>query len=459
MNEKHSRFTITDFKDQVSSILQASTHFSASECSEACVFLRKCIRILETGKRTLIESSETVQASNTSELPKIEEMCVQYNENYLSVEELKRSEGITNKCPKCDKQCESDIFLLEHLTSHPGCPLSCKKCQNTFGNNTAYDYHIKLNLCQDVKKSKKRTMMCHLHNMTSLCCSDFIKHVDGHRCIDCKTCNVYFTDRKHLEFHSLEVHNVQLENHLFRCCICNASFVNGHSLVRHYKLVHNCDGEVCTECGEFFNSISELKDHKQKQHSLTHWDLNRYNDLPFNESHAVEDNTTEHECPDSISIEPHHLNVHHDNSSSSLSGNSQEKVQFGPSQITKSSKSSKNKELCVKYDENYLVTEILENSENISAKCPRCEKQFENCVFLLEHLMSYTGSPLSCKKCQNTFTNSTAYDYHVKLKLCQEMKKPDERRKICQLCNKTFHSVSNYRKHIDGHKRDRKSVV
>lgn len=152
------------------------------------------------------------------ELPKTEEMCVKNNENYINVEDLKRrGRNINNRCPKCDKLCESNIYLLEHLTSHQGSPLSCKKCQNTFGNRKAYDYHTKLNLCQDVKTADKRRKICQLLSKTSPYCGDFTNHlVDVHRCIDCKTCTGCVIDRKHLQSHSLEVQNKSLEDYNFR---------------------------------------------------------------------------------------------------------------------------------------------------------------------------------------------------------------------------------------------------
>lgn len=142
-----------------------------------------------------------------------EKICVKYSTNYLEEEELK---NIVKKCPNCEKQFESNVFLLEHLMSYTGSPLSCRRCQNTFTNSIAFDYHVKMDLCQGIKKPDERKNICKLCNKTFHSVGNFRKHIDGHRRNDCKLCNAHFTNRKHLEAHSVEIHKTQLEKNHFR---------------------------------------------------------------------------------------------------------------------------------------------------------------------------------------------------------------------------------------------------
>lgn len=185
------------------------------------------------------------------------------------------------QCNTCDASFNDKRLFSSHILTHM--PFSCDVCLQMFTTKAALRMHSKCHrydssyTCAVCKKSynmqdrlKKHILASH-HNKTPfgcpLCGLSFVeknlleRHVVTHadeRHFSCTVCNQLFRKKSHVARHMKDAHSIERTRYM--CNDCDKVFFRKGPLKQHLK-THNKDLLTCTQCGQAFCDVAELKSH------------------------------------------------------------------------------------------------------------------------------------------------------------------------------------------------------
>ena len=207
----------------------------------------------------------------------------QYKLYPKSVKELFKREAqeqawYKSVCPYCDTKFSAPYQRRKHveLEHEDDNKLKCDECPKLFQCKQSLQYH-------KLAKHKKNPVLSFNCN---LCTRSFLAKVtlDNHikykhsdiRMFECTKCNSKFKQKKHLNEHTLNIHNINprkedywqdREKKTFKCKACEAYFKRKTDLNIHIKVHHNDqDSFNCDECSKKFKYEKTLKQHKLEKH-------------------------------------------------------------------------------------------------------------------------------------------------------------------------------------------------
>ncbi|KAG8305993.1 hypothetical protein J6590_057481 [Homalodisca vitripennis] len=260
----------------------------------------------------------------------------------------------------------------------------------------------------------------------------------------CNTCGESFMSHENLNLHSL-IHKIEQP---VVCAMCGALFESNHQLVQHMAVhseeVTSADTEVpvqinteedkathmCSECGQSFISIENLKDH-----FLTHFDLK----VPT----VAEVEKSENNLLKAYLLKK---NSHESNTSESTQILHQNNYISNGDSIVRPFKC----DLCTKsyrrksdLDRHMLVHGLVKPGA-ISFKCSDCGKLFGAKYKYEHHLKTHSGEkPFHCDQCGKNFKEKYSLQRH-------QQTHADQRQIFsCNICKVGFYKLQSLRHHMN----------
>ena len=155
------------------------------------------------------------------------------SKNNLISHMLTHSGDRPHKCNQCGKSFRQLGHLQTHLRIHTNYrPFKCTSCEKTFATNSQLKAHVKTH---------------------GLHCKQSFDN-----CVACLICGNSFASEKHLNIHKIKHISVEAQNELIKSY--NALEQNKEK-VRVGK--SKSKEHMCDVCGQMFNQLSNLKDHKE----------------------------------------------------------------------------------------------------------------------------------------------------------------------------------------------------
>ncbi|XP_065083010.1 zinc finger protein 271-like isoform X2 [Ochlerotatus camptorhynchus] len=199
----------------------------------------------------------------------------------LKVSQIKQDipDGTSNiKCTYCPKECHDKKDLSRHyIYCHK--PTECKICKKTFNGTSTYRYHKLITHTEPRHKCPHCQQSFHQK-------IGYRRHLSVHqkqRETPCDLCELKFKNLDHVKLHKKRVHSAkkmeekkipcERSSPLTGCPLCGDNFDDEHLLSQHVGTVHQMT--VCTCCGMTFTSTRQLKNHKQKHHSIPKYNCNQ----------------------------------------------------------------------------------------------------------------------------------------------------------------------------------------
>ena len=392
-------------------------------------------------------------------------------------------------CPICLKGFNNKSVYKKHQKQHPSY-FACETCKKMYATRKELILHV----CPDGTGGTAGTNKCFTCEICGLafanekmCNGHRTRHTDRHMC---SICGKRFTRKESLACHILDQHPDSDETlGIYMCMLCTTPLLNRQELHEHLKTHEH--QMTCKKCNETFATNYELLLHtgvcsqtqdNQKnmcgfcntaflspihlsRHLLVHREKSNLDCVPCNVSlprpalvkhllHCTGDDRIDLECficetvfTDLEEYRGHYLDHLH------------------PRKCT----------ICWKI---FLLRAHMDSHKcvslnNVGITCEVCNKVFKNTKLLHVHMVKHKEPSLSCDKCGKTFLRRQNQHDHVcvddageevRIKWCSlpigtgtndasaRMKlKQDPDHLTCSLCDKTFTTKTNLKKHVLSH--------
>ncbi|XP_068233024.1 zinc finger protein 260-like [Palaemon carinicauda] len=287
------------------------------------------------------------------------------------------SEDKIFSCDECGKKCPSKF--------------GCKNCgKNSNGDSALYVNEQIITDSQSYKNDSEKSLT------TS-------SNLDAHQEVQseeklyiCNVCNHSFAKEEHLQSH-MQTH---VEGNFYRCDQCNKTFLQASSHRTHMKTHTENSNYECETCGELFTLKSTLQVHLMKHQK----------DKPYK-------CTLCEKCFSYPSTLKTHMKVHLEIKPSPTVGESGEIIQESPSHGHRNTKKKQHQcEVCSRVFslKNTLIVHMRRHSGEKPFKCTICDKGFTQSSALKIHMRTHTGDkPYSCGVCGLKFTYNYALQKHA----------------------------------------------
>ncbi|XP_049287825.1 zinc finger protein 160-like isoform X2 [Anopheles funestus] len=393
------------------------------------------------------------------------------------------------KCEKCEKTFSSVSALTVHNRLHTGIhPYKCELCGKTFPQYNNLKHHMKkheqpngaenqsqvsatnspcapamsngvsttsgsgtvsgrLRSPPETKLHGAAHMVassttgspfeykCHICSKLYKSADDLQEHLSQHgkdRPNQCEFCSKVFPRSSHLIIHRRR----HTGERPFKCKYCDKAFVDSRALSVHTRL-HTGERVKCEICEKTFASSSGLIVHR-RIHTGVHPYKCDYCDKSFAQSTALKYHLKKHDTallpttttPESVdsrlSTRPQHGTA--DLGQCSAYGDDPPVDGNDRYKCTVCSKVFRSSE--------YLVRHRRTHSGERPYQCEICGKNFSTMSYLVIHRRRHTSErPYKCTSCEKAFVDSRALQEHARLHTGDRVR--------CEICQKTYSSVSN----------------
>ncbi|KAJ9581525.1 hypothetical protein L9F63_023299, partial [Diploptera punctata] len=187
-------------------------------------------------------------------------------------------------CDLCAKIYRSNFRLRMHKRSHFPPSFSCKKCDKTFHLKSILNNHKKVH-----SENRFTCDICGKSLSTKSILEGHLRMHEGIKPYQCQICGKRYQSFDCLRLHKLrhrgarffceicgkgtkdktgmKVHmNTHTRELACKCPICLKTFANGTSRSKHLKSI--CTDIVCIVCGDKFDTVKILVDHRTQQHGV-----------------------------------------------------------------------------------------------------------------------------------------------------------------------------------------------
>ncbi|XP_050077210.1 zinc finger protein 271-like [Anopheles maculipalpis] len=276
---------------------------------------------------------------------------------------------------------------------------------------------------------------CHICSKPYKSADDLQEHLNQHgkdRPNQCEFCSKVFPRSSHLIIHRRR----HTGERPFKCKYCDKAFVDSRALSVHTRL-HTGERVKCETCEKTFASSSGLIVHR-RIHTGVHPYKCDYCEKSFAQSTALKYHLKKHDTallpttttPESaesrLSTVPKHGTADVGQcppfgDDSTTNGNDRYKCTVC-SKVFRSSE--------------YLVRHRRTHSGERPYQCEICGKNFSTMSYLVIHRRRHTSErPYKCTSCEKAFVDSRALQEHARLHTGDRVR--------CEICQKTYSSVSN----------------
>lgn len=163
------------------------------------------------------------------------------------------------KCDFCEKLFSHNCFLQLHMKIHTGdTPFHCTICPKKYVSNARLKVHL-------VSHSGLKPFKCGQCDKSFPRKGDLKKHEPMHtgiKSFKCDQCELAFRQMKCLKVHAVIMHSGEKP---FKCELCDKAFVIRNYLDRH-KLTHRNNSErphKCDQCDKTYKDPCHLRRHKR----------------------------------------------------------------------------------------------------------------------------------------------------------------------------------------------------
>ncbi|XP_030768347.1 zinc finger protein 311-like [Sitophilus oryzae] len=174
-------------------------------------------------------------------------------------EKITHTGGITPyKCEICHKFFNKKYNLTLHIRTHTReNPVACPDCPKRFRNRSALSAHVQVNHSE----KKYQCEMCGYKASTMYVLKRHIKRHVLDKSLPCDVCNKMFQTEKDLRYHR------RRHTERFGCSMCNVKFRTRLYLKKHIEESHEGQSPFdCSICKQRFESAKDLRFHRFTQH-------------------------------------------------------------------------------------------------------------------------------------------------------------------------------------------------
>lgn len=179
------------------------------------------------------------------------------------------------------KPSESDLHANQaHISEISSIWQKCEKCSTYFPTESALNSHFRTSHTQI-----QTVETCQFCNGTFSSSIDYFKHVSNTHQLEvsdlwdsCDECELLLPSLKHLKAHKLEQHGAKrnlrsnkkpIQSNAL-CLHCNETFRSDDDMCEHANSLHkdqiSLEWIKCSDCSNYFPSLSLLRSHHQKSH-------------------------------------------------------------------------------------------------------------------------------------------------------------------------------------------------
>ncbi|XP_050086766.1 zinc finger protein 850-like [Anopheles aquasalis] len=431
----------------------------------------------QTSKAGRMKSKEQSALQRVLQIPEEYRRVVANQETYMIVELMHE------RCCCCAKFFATDQHLQEHMKQHQeehsrinasrkqeaAWKYSCEYCGKTFKFAITYTFHLRIrqrrqfylcglcNLVMDTEKRMKSHMLrseqhASFFNLPRADVSDqyFIVVLAGVRCCRCRT---YF--ERHVDFneHFQTTHSQQLlaesrhtlDTHPFECGVCKRRFTR-KALIEQHLTVGTIETEentrnfvkyCCKLCDYMTYTIERIEAHL---YGAVHSDvLAKVHLEPLNNEFKKPDTMCYccmPECKksflDTEILKAHFRDCHAETLAANQRANSMQKIEQGSYECF----------ICALRLENLNALkdhQALRSPSNCI--CAICGIKKPSRSAMLDHERSHTGErPYRCELCDKTFASLSCLRSHQKCHVPREYE--------CSTCNEQFARLENLKRHF-----------
>lgn len=358
-----------------------------------------------------------------------------------------------NTCPVCGKVLSNRRILKRHYRIHTKVKLyECNTCGKTFTRSDVYKNHVAAHEDPKFKCSKCQRAY---HSNSSL--SKHTKLCTAECHLECKTCNIVFTDKENFEMHVCHSSEPDNLNRTYEsgvtddgrhiCGICQKVFNRRKGLLNHRKL-HSAlfRNNFCHICNKNFNTKDILKKHERTVHEESRNFVCDSCGKGFKRADGLKQHLKTHNPEDREKIECYvcgrllssrkaldiHMRIHEDI------------VPFVCEACGKSFRQQSN-----------LRSHILNvHTDEATFQCEKCPKKLKSLALWKVHMRFHAckegldksktlslGKFYTCSFCPKTFATATQHKTHLRTH-------SNERPFGCTLCSKFFKERSKLKRHL-----------
>lgn len=403
------RACLVTLEDNIDSTLQTVENLNDYEKSIICLNLQDLLNV-QNETANLIETQETEEINEINisyHCPEcnqifndLDNMMMHYNHHKITEESktpkvIKEEQSLTTIC----NQCLTSVPIHEHenhMKLHIQRTWNCSLCDKVFYSSSSFDTHL---ISRHNILSKENLITCQLCLKTYFSKDALNKHKCKYRCNECM--EMPCPHEKFLISYKLQK---EAGHKMIQCTECEFTCSRKVSLMSHVNLDHfNCFNHLCDSCSQSFHTKQALTQHKLKYHGeLMACELC---DEQFKGKFALEKhkkicqmlnrNFKCDHCPASFDLEQKY----------------------------------------VRHQEKHNINEM---------SCSICSMIFPSIFDLDNHLRDDHKTRIPCSMCMEDFDTNEQYLIHI-------ASHPPGTKHVCRICNLTFQSKFNHRKHLNLH--------
>jgi len=340
----------------------------------------------------------------------------------------------TFACILCNKSYKSLNALNRHSRAHTVSKrLNCSRCTKSFTNTTSRKVH-------ELLHSGNKTYCCLLCGKSFVTKTILNRHMLVHTDIRPYACTETECKRSFRSVAELARHMLSHRaEKSFHCYLCTKSFIHKNSLDCHLKVHFNIYPFSCNMCKKSFLSRSQLVCHVMVKHLHNKkYKCNFVNcDKGFYRRYALKKHTTDvHNAKDKT--------FHCEKCSKSFVNarmlNQHSRVHTGQKPYQ-----------CKTCSKTFIEASNLSQHKKVHMKpefiCFTCGKSFKRQATLDEHILCHDekNKIFKCELCSSSFVK--------KWMLVRHMKKHQDKKFICEVCNLQTERAHDLRKHLMTHEK------